>query len=527
MNRVDPTRNNMSLIQKLQLIVDSCVGVLKREDFLNLETDLTNEALSDLTRFFYQSFPTIANEHNEMQPLDTYLFRSSTYSLFGHIIVNTQLFAKEPKSTSASVLQLRSPFLLNVITGTPGMGKSASRYPFITLLMSSGVSNVTTEKRGEGAFVFTQISKTNTGTVKIKTNVDGIPIEFDTPSYLYTYEVRYFNPHERSNDKKTEIQYYPAAYQVDPDPAKRPPNSSLGRISVPSVEYFPYFVRLMMGTRQLTEPRSLNRDRIITQTSELKRGSVIAEGSILYQANLIIANGFYKVRNRMTLMKGSTLGDASLLCLDSTDSPESTRLVMDNEVTDFDQIVEAGTIFEEGSCVTLKEIIELPLNNTEPIPEDIIIEAGSIIKKGSKIAPQSTVNYCSIWNRLKNTKWHVIDEFVPFLLIFSAYKLLIIMIWTQTISMFSLAHPRVRDGGHSTVRNKVDVALSSSTSFRSTLLRRKPPSSIQSGLLQRSASMTEKTFNVELNSSRSSHALCWIHISAPKHLHASQKTRKR
>ncbi|KAK2941494.1 hypothetical protein BLNAU_23591 [Blattamonas nauphoetae] len=464
MNRVDPTRNNMSLIQKLQLIVDSCVG----------------------------SFPTIANEHNEMQPLDTYLFRSSTYSLFGHIIVNTQLFAKEPKSTSASLFQ-----------------------------------NVTTEKRGEGAFVFTQISKTNTGTVKIKTNVDGIPIEFDTPSYLYTYEVRYFNPHERSNDKKTEIQYYPAAYQVDPDPAKRPPNSSLGRISVPSVEYFPYFVRLMMGTRQLTEPRSLNRDRIITQTSELKRGSVIAEGSILYQANLIIANGFYKVRNRMTLMKGSTLGDASLLCLDSTDSPESTRLVMDNEVTDFDQIVEAGTIFEEGSCVTLKEIIELPLNNTEPIPEDIIIEAGSIIKKGSKIAPQSTVNYCSIWNRLKNTKWHVIDEFVPFLLIFSAYKLLIIMIWTQTISMFSLAHPRVRDGGHSTVRNKVDVALSSSTSFRSTLLRRKPPSSIQSGLLQRSASMTEKTFNVELNSSRSSHALCWIHISAPKHLHASQKTRKR
>ncbi|KAK2942033.1 hypothetical protein BLNAU_23047 [Blattamonas nauphoetae] len=239
---------DLPMIRRLQLVIDSCVGVLQRNDFLDYETELGNEELSDLSRFFYQSFQTWIYSTNESRPLYSYLFRSSTFSLFGHIIFNAQTFKEHKQNLSSTNIQTLFPSFLNMVTGTAGMGKSVSRYPFITLLMSAGVENVTTKKEGEGAFVFTKSGTRKTGIVKIKTELNGLPINFDTPSYLYTYDVRYFQPKVGVSGSAAQM-YYPAAYTVSPTSSNPSTPSFLGQISVPSVEYFPYFVRLMIGTK--------------------------------------------------------------------------------------------------------------------------------------------------------------------------------------------------------------------------------------------------------------------------------------
>ncbi|KAK2960559.1 hypothetical protein BLNAU_4457 [Blattamonas nauphoetae] len=417
----DPALDRLPLFRKLLLAIDSCVGILKRNDFLNFETELINEDISDLSRFCYQSFRTVARAKNETEPLISYLFRTSAYSLFGHIIVNAQ---KE------------YPSFLNVVMGTPGMGKSASRYPFITLLMSSGVTNVTTIKKGEGAFVFLKHDTKNTGTVKIRTEVNKKPVDFDTPSFLYTYGVWYFNPPPLSNeDLKKEQPYNSEDYAVNPQ--SPPPTASfLGQISVPSVEYFPYFARLMMGTdkskpfdKPLEKLHQLEKDMIITQASVLVGGSWIEKGSILYENQLEYQNKLYKVQEQIILVKGSVLSKGSRLIQNNTDpdqfiddgsgdvydiNPEqSSRTIQDDEeLIKFDQIVEKGTVFKNGSRVTLKAISATRDNFpiARKIERDYIVEAGSIIKKGSKIASRSTLNPYSIQNGLLNTTWHVIDD---------------------------------------------------------------------------------------------------------------------
>ncbi|KAK2952172.1 hypothetical protein BLNAU_12875 [Blattamonas nauphoetae] len=443
MDRLGTVQNGLSLIRKLQLVVDSCVGVLQRNDFLNFETTLTNEQLSDLTRFFFQTFPTAARDCNESRQLVSYLFRSSTYSLFGHIIVNAQIFAIQRPELPEMTTQVNFPTFLNVVTGTPGIGKSTCRYPFITLLMSSGVNNVTTIKKGEGAFVFSIVDDVkDTGKVKIKTKINGQSIDFDTPSYLYTYGVYYFEPPSQpKEDLKKEQPYNSITYRVDP---KSPPSTAsfLGQISVPSVEYFPYFIRLMMGTDTWKGEQQLilDEDVFITQASNIVSGSYIAEGSNFIVIKQEIMDGPHTVMDQKILVKGSKLSAKSNLFQNSANPDrfndgadeiqniglvKTSRIVLGEEITEFDQIVEAGTFFEADSHVTLRDI-DVPSHSfpqAETIGPDEYIDAGSIIKKGSRIIPGSTINYYSIQNNLKGTRWHVIDEFVSFLLIFPSLEI--------------------------------------------------------------------------------------------------------
>ncbi|KAK2940500.1 hypothetical protein BLNAU_24587 [Blattamonas nauphoetae] len=200
----EPTR-------RIQVMIDSCVGVLKQSDFLDFDSKLTNKELSDLSHLLYQSFPTMKGNPNDTNPLKQYLFRSSTFSLFGHVIFNSQTFID---SETKVTLDFKHP-ILHVITGTPGMGKSASRFPFITLLMSFGVESATTTKVGEQVYVFKRKKKKlRTGTTKIcMDDSDGGLSDCYTPSYLYTY---------------------------DPLPADW---THLGDVSVPSVDHFPYFLQ--------------------------------------------------------------------------------------------------------------------------------------------------------------------------------------------------------------------------------------------------------------------------------------------
>ncbi|KAK2952177.1 hypothetical protein BLNAU_12880 [Blattamonas nauphoetae] len=416
MDRLGTVQNGLSLIRKLQLVVDSCVGVLQRNDFLNFETTLTNEQLSDLTRFFFQTFPTAARDCNESRQLVSYLFRSSTYSLFGHIIVNAQIFAIQRPELPEMTTQVNFPTFLNVVTGTPGIGKSTCRYPFITLLMSSGVNNVTTIKKGEGAFVFSIVDDVkDTGKVKIKTKINGQSIDFDTPSYLYTYGVYYFEPPSQpKEDLKKEQPYNSITYRVDP---KSPPSTAsfLGQISVPSVEYFPYFIRLMMGTDTWKGEQQLilDEDVFITQASNIVSGSYIAEGSNFIVIKQEIMDGPHTVMDQKILNSANPdrFNDGADE-IQNIGLVKTSRIVLGEEITEFDQIVEAGTFFEADSHVTLRDI-DVPSHSfpqAETIGPDEYIDAGSIIKKGSRIIPGSTINYYSIQNNLKGTRWHVIDD---------------------------------------------------------------------------------------------------------------------
>ncbi|KAK2943348.1 putative Embryogenesis-associated protein EMB8 [Blattamonas nauphoetae] len=399
----EPVSNNLLLYRKLRLVIDSCVGVLQRDDFPDYETELGNEIITDLSRFCYQSFQTSARVSNEIDTLSPYLFRASAYSLFGHLIINAQLFKNHKKTDFISNTESKLPKFLNVVTGTPGIGKSACRFPFITLLMSHGVKDVTTKKEGEGTFVFSKRDPKSMGMVNIKSRTVHGPVDFDTPSYLYTYDVDYFPLSEeaqneiRQQTEKMDTPYLTTKYRGVLNNLETSRTSFLGQVSVPSVEYFPYFVRLLMGTQKsfpLKKVRSIKKDMFLTQPSKIVRGSQVAKGSNSTDPGTQFIDE-----------KGNTLS------LKSTPKKRSIR--REGELTEFDQIVEADTFFSEGSYVLLKDISakRRRLNDLEPITTDTYVEAGSIIREGSKIEAGSTLNYkYSIQNSLKDTRWHVIDD---------------------------------------------------------------------------------------------------------------------
>ncbi|KAK2954524.1 hypothetical protein BLNAU_10544 [Blattamonas nauphoetae] len=113
--------DSSTILRKIRVIIDSCVGVLKQTEFLDFDDPLTNEQLSDLSHLLYLSFPTQPRAANNQSSLNQYLFRLSTFSLFGHVVVNSQTFEDYRQNVDS---EGKNP-ILHVITGTPGMGKSA------------------------------------------------------------------------------------------------------------------------------------------------------------------------------------------------------------------------------------------------------------------------------------------------------------------------------------------------------------------------------------------------------------------
>ncbi|KAK2955994.1 hypothetical protein BLNAU_8970 [Blattamonas nauphoetae] len=267
--------------------------------------------------------------------------------------------------TSMNRKELEYPFL-HVVTGTPGMGKSASRYPFITLLMGFGVRDITTKKDGECAFVFRQVNKTSAGYARIATeNLDGENITLKVPTYFYHYDVYAFNnggAQKYNSGSKSESKSTPEATY---DPAtihnilnyRDKPYPVLGQLIVPSVEYFTRFLRLMLGnnTHDFSKYTETEYDITVTAPSCLKEGSVIAKDSIL-----------------------------------------------------FIQGQEQAAHFHQAA----------------PILNDLTIEAGSIVKADSMLSPGSSLVYFSVRNRLEGTGWHVIDEFVFLFVIVSSLTVL-------------------------------------------------------------------------------------------------------
>ncbi|KAK2951409.1 hypothetical protein BLNAU_13689 [Blattamonas nauphoetae] len=331
---------HIKLIRKLLIIIDSCVGVLHRDDFIDLDRDLYDADHFDLSRFLYLSFDTLHHNSNERENLKPFFFRSAILSLFGQLIVNAMTYIKRGVLSHDQ----KCPFL-HVITGAPGIGKTANRYPFITLLMGFGVKTITTKREGECGFVFRRTDKTKAGRAKVTVqDSDGQNIALNVQTYLYHYDVFMFD-----RDEGIRTIYHPkegAAY----DPRRLTDRKSvcLGQLIVPSVECFPHFLRLIIGkTDHVNEYRTrTGHDITVTAPSFLKCGSRITQNSVL------------KIRGQ-----------------------------------------------DPVTCT----------HPTTHIREDMRIEAGSIIKAHSTLEDCSSLVYgFSVQNKLENTEWNVIDEFVFF-----------------------------------------------------------------------------------------------------------------
>ncbi|KAK2941001.1 hypothetical protein BLNAU_24095 [Blattamonas nauphoetae] len=364
----EPTR-------RIQVMIDSCVGVLKQSDFLDFDSKLTNKELSDLSHLLYQSFPTMKGNPNDTNPLKQYLFRSSTFSLFGHVIFNSQTFID---SETKVTLDFKHP-ILHVITGTPGMGKSASRFPFITLLMSFGVESATTTKVGEQVYVFKRKKKKlRTGTTKIcMDDSDGGLSDCYTPSYLYTY---------------------------DPLPADW---THLGDVSVPSVDHFPYFLRLLVDNQTETLEAQKGHSEVdmnILQESTVARGSLLSPECFLIPGSPIQKEEGRRRRTHKEEVEEHTKEEVEE---EEDEEEEDEEEEYTEEYTEEEDEEEKHT--EEEDKEEVEEEEEEPAIGIY-VKEPMILLKGSVIKENSVLAKGSSLCTLTVVNRLENTKWHVVDD---------------------------------------------------------------------------------------------------------------------
>ncbi|KAK2942648.1 hypothetical protein BLNAU_22432 [Blattamonas nauphoetae] len=250
------------------------------------------------------------------------------------------------------------------------MGKSASRFPFITLLMSFGTESVTTNKVGEQIYVFKRKKKkvrTGTTTISMDSGNRTLPNCY-TPSYLYTYDVYSHmkpEPVEPDAKKKENEKAYNAQAASLPVCKPLPADwTHLGDVSVPSVDHFPYFLRLLVDnqTETLEAQRTLEVDMNILQESTVARGSWLAPESVL---------------------------------------PNSP---IKEEEEDEEEKKHAEEEDEEEEHREEEPTIGIYVNETRILPKGAMIKENSVLAKGSSLCTLAVVN------RLENTKWHVVDD---------------------------------------------------------------------------------------------------------------------
>ncbi|KAK2958565.1 hypothetical protein BLNAU_6334 [Blattamonas nauphoetae] len=305
------------------------------------------------------------------------------------------------------------------------MGKSASRFPFITLLMSFGVASVSTIKKGEQTYVFKLKNTVETGEATISMDdPNGRFADFVTASYLYTYGV--YSLKEGATK--------PDAQNIPEDASSSTEWEHLGDVSVPSVEHFPYFVRLLVNhdTAEIGETGILLKDIYIFQQSNLNRGSKLAPGSALMLhliCNKKELTEDLNVNEQMILLSGSTVAKdskiveypANTLSLFRDDDGTEIRMSTQPQRTHYgqqetinrDYVLEAGSTLRKGSKVSLKyphPKTKCVLSKERPITTHLGIAPGSVIKKDSILGAGSSIATLKVENLLKGQHWHVVDD---------------------------------------------------------------------------------------------------------------------
>ncbi|KAK2945799.1 hypothetical protein BLNAU_19287 [Blattamonas nauphoetae] len=272
--------------------------------------------------------------------------------------------------------------------------------------------------------------------------------DFVTASYLYTYGV--YSLKEGATKPGTtknveQVYEHPDAQNIPEDASSSTEWEHLGDVSVPSVEHFPYFVRLLVNhdTAEIGETGILLKDIYIFQQSNLNRGSKLAPGSALMLhliCNKKELTEDLNVNEQMILLSGSTVAKdskiveypANTLSLFRDDDGTEIRMSTQPQRTHYgqqetinrDYVLEAGSTLRKGSKVSLKyphPKTKCVLSKERPITTHLGIAPGSVIKKDSILGAGSSIATLKVENLLKGQHWHVVDEFVEFLFDYFQY----------------------------------------------------------------------------------------------------------
>ncbi|KAK2949881.1 hypothetical protein BLNAU_15184 [Blattamonas nauphoetae] len=225
----------------------------------NFEQKTRPVKLFNKANYMYKSVPTSQSTNNFLErPIDL-LFRPSTYSLFSHILFNSNGYTKTCFSLSPS------PAIFHIVTGTPGIGKSALRMPLFTLTLSLGANEVKTARKGEPSFIFVNKNQINFDTKQIPCDYDEQSCQSDKltsngkaivsinrkvrnpdniirDTFCYTYKVKMSLPWE---GKEEDESYHPNHVFSSP--------TEIGEVTVPSIHYFPHFFKLFVNNKNQIE----------------------------------------------------------------------------------------------------------------------------------------------------------------------------------------------------------------------------------------------------------------------------------
>ncbi|KAK2945584.1 hypothetical protein BLNAU_19490 [Blattamonas nauphoetae] len=171
----------------------------------------------------------------------------------------------DARNSKSGYKQRMNPSIYHIVTGTPGIGKSAIRMPLITLTMSLGVNEVKTARHGEPSFIFRNRNKITNTTAPIPCDYDENsfqwnkldpigkafitinrgnepPVLIERDTFCYTYDVFMSLP-STDNEKI----YHPEKVFSSEIP--------LGALTVPSFHHFPHFFKLFVNQNNQIENR--------------------------------------------------------------------------------------------------------------------------------------------------------------------------------------------------------------------------------------------------------------------------------
>ncbi|KAK2949724.1 putative serine protease inhibitor 4, serpin-4 [Blattamonas nauphoetae] len=229
----------------------------------------------DEMRYALESSETKAKEKIEQQKKRSRLvFRNLQISIDSSIVPLHQTeipnfeedteYAKPFNKAKYIFVKKMIPSIYHVVTGTPGIGKSAIRMPLITLTMSLGANEVKTARHGEPSFIFVNRNK-------ITNTTDPIPCDYDEQSFqdkpldpigkanitinrnshptvhierdtsCYTYDVFMCQPSSENEVYDPEQVYSSQEF--------------IGQLTVPSIHHFPHFFKLFVNQGNQVENR--------------------------------------------------------------------------------------------------------------------------------------------------------------------------------------------------------------------------------------------------------------------------------
>ncbi|KAK2957355.1 hypothetical protein BLNAU_7733 [Blattamonas nauphoetae] len=140
------------IARNVLVAIDSSIGPLSQSEFPNYNERPDEIMPLDTSKFMLKTVGSYWGTENLERPLKDILFRPSWFSLLSHILFNSQKYEQKP------VNQDTRP-MTHVVTGSSGVGKSALRFPAITLALSLGANEVCSAKANEYPLKFVRNPK--------------------------------------------------------------------------------------------------------------------------------------------------------------------------------------------------------------------------------------------------------------------------------------------------------------------------------------------------------------------------------